>query len=273
MTRRAFTLIELLVVVAIIALLIALLLPALGQARLAARSTICLSHLRQVGVAFNLLAGDNNGELPGTWFIVGSKPLQESWMGVETWPGVTYEGALIASGYIPDAAAARQLYRCPGLPVIAPRSGEGSNGLFEYSMVMRFSGAKIENIPLESFMFKPATGSQPSRPGGGRGSSGGGGGRTNPDERRSPTPLLVEEDPMFHLNRDAVDPGHSSSDMLGAWHPNLTSNYLTHDGRVISVSFNGGRKRPRAEEWAGQAPSGNFVSFYTSGAYGQWNGL
>jgi prepilin-type N-terminal cleavage/methylation domain-containing protein/prepilin-type processing-associated H-X9-DG protein len=51
MRRHAFTLIELLVVISIIALLIALLLPALGAARDAARSAVCLSNLRQQGIA------------------------------------------------------------------------------------------------------------------------------------------------------------------------------------------------------------------------------
>ncbi len=49
-----FTLIELLIVISIIALLIGLLLPALSQARASARAGVCLSNLRQHGVAFNL---------------------------------------------------------------------------------------------------------------------------------------------------------------------------------------------------------------------------
>ncbi len=63
--RRAFTLIELLVVISIIALLIALLLPALSGARQMALRTSCLSSQRQLGAATLAYAVDNRGVLPG----------------------------------------------------------------------------------------------------------------------------------------------------------------------------------------------------------------
>jgi len=60
--RKAFTLIELLVVISIIALLIAILLPALGAARESARTAQCLSRVRQLAIAFTTYAADNQSD-------------------------------------------------------------------------------------------------------------------------------------------------------------------------------------------------------------------
>ena len=95
----AFTLIELLVVISIIAILIGLLLPALAQAREAARAAVCLSNTRAIAVVMDLYAQDDPKNFYPTAQMPATDPFEESWV-------------YLTRPYLDDLAA----YRCPNDP-------------------------------------------------------------------------------------------------------------------------------------------------------------
>jgi len=72
--RRGFTLIELLVVIAIIAILAAMLLPALSRAKQTALRTRCLNNVRQAGLATTMYANDSGDLLPYGYVLAGVMP-------------------------------------------------------------------------------------------------------------------------------------------------------------------------------------------------------
>lgn len=78
--RAAFTLIELLVVIAVIGLLVALLLPGLGQARKAAKGAVCLSGLRSMGQAVMMYCDANKERFPISSHTAGSLVAPDAWL-------------------------------------------------------------------------------------------------------------------------------------------------------------------------------------------------
>src|SRR5215472_8654297 len=84
---NAFTLIELLVVIAIIAILAAMLLPALGRSKLKAQSISCMNQLKQLTLGWIMYNGDNGGRLPPNC-EAGEQP--NTWPDPDIQPGGKY---------------------------------------------------------------------------------------------------------------------------------------------------------------------------------------
>jgi prepilin-type N-terminal cleavage/methylation domain-containing protein len=134
--RRAFTLVELLVVIGIIALLIAILMPALRRARDQANRTACMSNMRQIVTAFMLYAGENKDRCPYGARLdnPGNVDLASDW--VHWRSGINNQR--VNSSAIAKYVGARgekleQLLRCPS-DVWQDRTGYR----FSYSMNMYF---------------------------------------------------------------------------------------------------------------------------------------
>ena len=138
---EAFTLIELLVVIAIIAILSAILLPALSQAKGRAQAILCLNNTKQLTLGWQLYADDFEGRLPYNLGMAGSSfrtPL--NWVNnVMTWgldPDNTNTATLTGASLGPFVSQATAIYRCPSDHVVsAAQSAAGWDGrIRSYSM-------------------------------------------------------------------------------------------------------------------------------------------
>jgi prepilin-type N-terminal cleavage/methylation domain-containing protein/prepilin-type processing-associated H-X9-DG protein len=110
--REGFTLVELLVVISIIALLMAILIPALGRAREAAKSAVCKSHTQQLMVAANLWSADHDDYVVAGMWDVPAKYTDDGTVGYEA--KIAIDNGVSLERYTASRdTAKRGLYYCP----------------------------------------------------------------------------------------------------------------------------------------------------------------
>jgi prepilin-type N-terminal cleavage/methylation domain-containing protein len=210
--RLAFTLIELLVVIAIIAILAAMLLPALGKAKAKAQGIKCVNQLRQYGLAATLYSDDNDNKI--------LPPLYGDANGSYGW----YTTILPYVGRV--SGTYQPLMRCPSFvkkygdpPAWSPSSG--------YAMNLYFCSAS--GIPGQEFaerFAKPARATQITQP--------------------ALTPLFIENESM--ISSSTYGGYYSDGDAGNTWfyliYPAHEKGFFVtcFDGHVERVRYNYGGK-------------------------------
>jgi prepilin-type N-terminal cleavage/methylation domain-containing protein/prepilin-type processing-associated H-X9-DG protein len=152
--RKAFTLIELLVVIAVIAVLMAILMPALGRAREQGKRISCLSNVKQLTMAWILYADDNDDKV--TYANTGLSYAWVVYPGANATKEASEDG--IRSGTLYRYCPELKLYKCPTgdrgelVTYALPDSMNGYAGIVGTEKLMVYRRAQIKR-PGERIVF------------------------------------------------------------------------------------------------------------------------
>jgi len=144
--RKAFTLIELLVVISIIALLIAILLPALSKARYSATMTQCSTNLQQIGVGVHAHAADNKGLYPRREVAFGIQP-RKSIIAFNSGTFSDDDRPLLADYFTID------LMQCPFSGFGSSEALRQSSATVVHGSYELYFGSPIDRTDLRSYML------------------------------------------------------------------------------------------------------------------------